>query len=142
MKHLVDVNVLSEATKPHPDSRVVDWLRKNEAGLVLDPVVLGEIRLGVLLLPAGNRRRALETWFNLRIGSMICLAWDATTALRWAELLATLRKKGRAMPLKDSMIAASALAHDLTVATRNVMDFKLAGVRVINPFHHDNSHRS
>jgi len=134
MKFLVDVNVISEATKPQPAVRVVAWLRENEAGLVLDPVVLGEIRLRILLLAAGNRRRALEAWFELRIGSMVCLAWDAATALRWAELLAGLRKKGKAMPLKDSMIAASALAHDLTVATRNVVDFKKAGVRVINPF--------
>ena len=65
---------------------------------------------------------------------MVCLAWEAATALRWAELLATLRGKGLAMPLKDSMIAASALTHGLTVATRNVGDFIKAGVPVVNPF--------
>jgi predicted nucleic acid-binding protein len=134
MKFLVDVNVVSEATKPQPDARVVTWLRKNEASLALDPVVLGEIRLGILLLAAGKRRTSLEAWFDQRVGSMVCLSWDATTALRWAELLAKLRAKGEAMPLKDSMIAASALAHNLTVATRNVVDFTKAGVRVVNPF--------
>lgn len=134
MRYLVDVNVISEATKPQPDARVVSWLRHHEAELLLDPVVLGEIRLGILLLPRGKRRRLLETWFDQRVGTMVCLAWEATTALRWAELLATLRGKGLAMPLKDSMIAATALAHGLTVATRNVGDFKKAGVPVINPF--------
>jgi predicted nucleic acid-binding protein len=134
MKHLVDVNVISEATKPQPNPAVVAWLRKYEAGLVLDPVVLGEIRLGILLLPAGKRRAELEAWFNQRVERMICLPWDATTALRWAALLAKLRAKGEAMPLKDSMIAASALTHDLTVATRNVADFKKAGVKLVNPF--------
>jgi len=65
---------------------------------------------------------------------MVCLAWEATTALRWAELLATLRGKGLAMPLKDSMIAATALTHGLTVATPNGGDFNQAGVPVVNPF--------
>ena len=55
MRYLVDVNVISEATKPQPDARVVSWLRHHEAELLLDPVVLGEIRLGILLLPRGER---------------------------------------------------------------------------------------
>ena len=63
MKYLVDVNVISEATKPRPDAGVVAWLRKHEAELVLDPVVLGEIRLGILLLV---RRQASQ-----RLGSMV-----------------------------------------------------------------------
>lgn len=134
MKYLVDVNVISEATKPQPNPAVVAWLRKHEADLVLDPVVLGEIRLGILLLPAGKRRAALDAWFGQRVERMVCLSWDAATALRWAALLAKLRAKAQAMPLKDSMIAASALIHDLTVATRNVPDFKKAGVRLVDPF--------
>lgn len=134
MKYLVDVNVISEATKPQPNEQVVSWLRKNESGLVLDPVVLGEIRLGILLLAAGKRRTALEKWFDQRIGLMVCLSWDSATALRWAELLASLRTRGLAMPLKDSMIAASALTRHLAVATRNTVDFNKAGVRVVNPF--------
>jgi hypothetical protein len=113
---------------------VVAWLRKNEAGLVLEPVVLGEIRLGILLLPAGKRRNSLETWFNQRVERRVCLPWDAATGLRRAALLAKLRAKGVAMRLKDSRIAARALTHDLTVATRNVADFKKAGVKWENPF--------
>ena len=134
MRYLVDVNVISEVTKPQPAGRVVSWLRHHEAKLLLDPVVLGEIRLGILLLPRGKRRRLLENWFDQRVGTMVCLAWEATTALRWAELLAALRGKGLAMPLKDSMIAATALTHGLTVVTRNVGDFMKAGVPVVNPF--------
>lgn len=58
----------------------------------------------------------------------------AETSLRWSSLLASLRKRGRAMPIKDSLIAASALEHDLTVVTRNLRDFKAAGVRLVDPF--------
>lgn len=134
MRHLVDVNVLSEATKPSPDPKVIAWLRKNERGLVVDPIVLGEIRLGILLLPKGRRRRALEEWLDGRVSKLVCLHWDGNTAFHWATLLAALRAKGLAMPLKDSMIAASALSHGLTVATRNTRDFKAAGVRIVNPF--------
>jgi predicted nucleic acid-binding protein len=134
MSFLVDVNVISEVTKPDPSGRVVAWLQANEAKLMLDPVVLGEIRLGILLLPEGKRRNALDAWFSERVGTMVCVPWDATTGLRWAELLAGLRKRGKAMPLKDSMIAATALTHGLTVATRNVKDFDEAGVAVVNPF--------
>jgi toxin FitB len=134
MKYLVDVNVLSEATKPSPEPKVIAWLRENEPELAVDPVVIGEIRLGILLVPKGKRRAALEGWFDARVSRLVCLPWDATTAMQWAKLLAGLRAKGRAMPLKDSMIAANALVHGLTVATRNTRDFKDARVSIVNPF--------
>jgi predicted nucleic acid-binding protein len=132
--HLVDANVLSEPTKPDPNARVVSWLRHHERTLVVDPVILGEIEYGILLLPSGKRRQRLEQWFAGGIRRMICLPWDSTTGLRWARLLADLRVAGRTMPVKDSLIAATALVHDLVVATRNTSDFRKAGVRVINPF--------
>ena len=59
---------------------------------------------------------------------------DSETSLEWAELLARLRKAGKAIPIKDSLIAATAAVHGLTVATRNRADFAHAGVRVIDPF--------
>ena len=134
MTYVADANVLSEATKPAPDPQVVDWLRRNEREIVIDPVILGEIRFGILLLPAGKRRRRLERWFNEGVARVVCLPWDAATGLRWARLLASLRASGQSMPVKDSLIAATALAHGLTVATRNVRDFKKAGVKVVDPF--------
>ena len=126
--------MLSEVTRPEPDLRVVAWLRTHEAELAVDPVVLGEVRYGILLLPKGKRRSRLEEWFDAGVGRLQCLPWDATTGLRWAELLAHLRKRGRAMPIKDSLIAATALTHRLTVATRNRADFRHAGVPIVNPF--------
>ena len=59
---------------------------------------------------------------------------QTASGLRWARLLADMRSTGQAMPVKDSMIAATALVHGLTVATRNIRDFKNAGLKVANPF--------
>lgn len=134
MTYLVDANVLSEPTRPAPDAAVVRWLRRHERSLAVDPVILGEIRFGILLLPRGRRRQRLERWFDSGIRRLHCLPWEAETGLRWAALLATLRATGRAMPVKDSLIAATALAHGMTVATRNVADFAKAGCAVVNPF--------
>ncbi|MGA7307117.1 MAG: PIN domain-containing protein [Rhodothermales bacterium] len=134
MKILVDANVLSEATRSDPNPTVVDWLREHEPMIVVDPIILGEIRFGVNLLPKGRRRSLLERWFDEGVARIACLPWDAATGMRWATLLADLRLSGRAMPLKDSMIAATALQHGLSVATRNVKDFEKAELDVIDPF--------
>lgn len=134
MRFLVDANVLSEPTKPAPQVGVVAWLRKNERDIAVDPIILGEIRFGILLLPQGKRRTRLERWFDTGIQHITCLPWEAATGLRWAELLATLRSSGRAMPIKDSLIAATALAHNLIVATHNRTDFEKAGIEIVDPF--------
>ena len=131
---LVDASVLSEPTKPTPSSQVVDWLRAHERELVVDPIIVGELRFGIELLPRGKRRVRLEAWFDAGVARMRCLPWDATTGVRWAKLLADLRTRGRAMPIKDSLIAATALAHDIELATRNVKDFAATHVALVNPF--------
>ena len=134
MTYLVDANILSEPTKPSPDPEVVAWLRNNEREIAVDPVILGELRFGILLLPKGKKRTRLERWFDVGVKRLQCLPWDAETGLRWAELLATLRRTGRAMPVKDSLIASTALVHSLIVATHNRADFEKAGVKVVGPF--------
>jgi len=132
--YLVDANVLSEATRAKPEAKVVAWLRQNESELAVNPIILGEIRFGIHLLPNGKRRRRLETWFKDGVAKITCLPWGAETGLRWAKLLAGLRSAGKAMPIKDSLIAATALVHGLTIATRNQADFRVAGVKLLNPF--------
>jgi len=134
MSYLVDANVLSEATKPTPDARVMAWLRQNERDLVVDPVIVGEIRFEILLMPAGRRRKRLEVWFEEGVRRMACLTWDVAVGLRWAKLLADLRATGRSMPIKDSLVAATALPHDLVIVTRNRRDFESAGVQLVDPF--------
>jgi len=132
--YLVDANVLSEPTKPDPAPQVLEWLERNERQIAVDPVILGELRFGILLLPRGKRRTRLERWFASGVRRIHCIPWEADTGLRWAELLANLRGTGRNMPIKDSLIAATALVHRLTVVTRNRSDFEKAGVEVLDPF--------
>lgn len=126
--------MLSEATKPASNDKVVEWLTANERDLVVDPIILGELHIGVLALSAGRRRAQLEQWFEALTRTIACLPWDAAVSRRWARLVVDLKRKGQALPLLDGMIAATALEHGLTVATRNASDFERTGVKVVDPF--------
>jgi toxin FitB len=134
MTYLVDVNVLSEPTRPAPDAKVVSWLSANEGEFVVDSIILDELRIGILTLPPGRKRTQLERWFAEVVETIDCLPWDAAVSRRWAELVVESRRKGRLLPLLDGMIASTALAHGLTVATRNTQDFQQAGAKVFDPF--------
>ncbi len=134
MKFIADANLLSEAMKPEPAPQVLDWLRLNEQHLAVTPVILGELEFGILLLPASKRKKSLQLWFEEIRSTILCLDFDNNAASAWARLLAKLRSKGLAMPIKDSLVAASAIARNLAVATRNTRDFKNAGIPVVNPF--------
>ena len=134
MTYLVGANVLSEPTRLAPNPKVIEWLAAHEGDFVVDPIVLGELCMGILALPRGHKRARLDTWFEAVVRTIDCLPWDAAVSVRWARLVIELRRKGRALPLLDGMIAATALAHGLTVATRNVRDFQKAGVKVLDPF--------
>src|SRR5689334_15094861 len=105
MIYLVDANVLSEPTKRDANPKVVDWLSKNEANLVVDPIILGELRVGILALPRGRKRDQLEKWFDVLIETIDCLDWDAAVSRRWAALVVELKGKGVIVPLLDGMIA-------------------------------------
>jgi predicted nucleic acid-binding protein len=134
MIYLVDANVLSEPTKRIPDPKVIAWLTKNEANLVVDPIIVGELRIGILTLPRGQKRERLEQWLQAVIDIIDCLPWDAAVSQRWAALVVNLKRKGETVPLLDGMIAATALQNNITVATRNTRDFKKTGVKTVNPF--------
>ena len=134
MKYLVDAGVLSEPTKPAPDPRILKWLRLHEADIAVDPLILGELRFGILILPAGRKRRSLQRWFDAGVARVHCLARETETGRRWAELLAHLRATGKTMSVKSSLIASTALVHGLAIATRNRSDYANAGVRIVDPF--------
>lgn len=134
MKYLVEAQVLGELTRSHPSPRVLEWLRTHEIDLVVDPVALGELQHGILLRPHGKQRTALERWFATGASRLPVVPFDAEAAQAWAGLLARLRRAGQSMPIKDSLVAATALAHGFTVVTRNRAEFEKAGVAVVNPY--------
>jgi predicted nucleic acid-binding protein len=134
MRYLVDANVLSEVTRPLASAKVVQWLREHEADFVVNPIVLGEIQYGISLTPSTRKRAELQRWFEEGLRRLRVLDIDSDTASAWAALLVRLKKAGKAMPVKDSLIAASALQHKLTLVTRNSSDFQYAGVKLIDPF--------
>ena len=134
MIYLVDANVLSEPTKQAADTRVVTWLNANESNLIVDSIIIGELRIGILALPRGRKRDRLEQWYETVVETIDCIPWDAAISQRWASLIVELKRKGENVPLLDGMIAATALQHDLIVATRNIRDFQKTGVKTLNPF--------
>lgn len=85
-------------------------------------------------LPKGRKRKRLEEWFDALVETIECLPWDAATSREWARLVTEIRGRGRTMPLFDTMIAATARAHNLIIVTRNVRDFEPCGAEVVNPF--------
>ena len=132
--YLVDANVLSEPTKMAADSKVVTWLNANESNLIVDSIIIGELRIGILALPRGRKRERLEHWYKTVVETIECIPWDASISQRWAALVVELKRKGETVPLLDGMIAATALQHNLIVATRNTRDFQKTGVKTLNPF--------
>jgi predicted nucleic acid-binding protein len=138
MSWLLDTCVICEPTRARPSARVMRWLDEQpEESLHLSVLTLGEIRRGAARLPAGAKRRALERWLEQDLTERFAgrtLAIDAAAADRWGRLVAFAENKGRPLPTLDSLLAATALAHGLTVATRNTADFADTGAPVINPW--------
>ena len=132
---LLDTNVVSELTKDAPDSRVVAFLVAQD-DLWLATLVLHELDFGLNLFPLGRRRdrisaalSAFVTEYENRI-----LPVDRPEAEQAAALRAQARRSGRVLHLGDALIAGTAKAHNLVVATRNVADFEGLDVDVINPW--------
>lgn len=134
MKFLIDANLLCEPTKPQCNQKAVDWLQENVVECVTDAVVIGEIWRGIDRLDEGRRKANLETWFVGLTSRVGCLDWTHEVAVVWGGLINEIQKSGFTVGIRDTMIAASAKHHGLTVATRNVDDFRRCGVPVINPF--------
>lgn len=134
MRFLVDANVASEPTRQQPDRRALAWLHRHELECVVNPIILAEIQIGILRLAASRRRRLLQDWFDDAVRALEVLEINAETAEIWAALVTDLQRKGRAMPVKDSLTAATARQHGLVVATRNVADYRYSGVKIVNPF--------
>ena len=131
--YLLDTNVVSELRKQRPHGAVLAWLNSlDDADLHLSAVTLGEIQAGIELTREQDPSKAdeIETWLALVAQAYQVLPMDAAAFRAWARLM---HRKSDTL-YEDAMIAATAQVHGLTVATRNVADFKALGVAVFNPF--------
>jgi predicted nucleic acid-binding protein len=135
VSYLLDTNVLSELTRPKPSAKVVRWFREvpSEA-LHVSVLTLGEIRAGVERLAPGARREKLRLWLETELPGWFeerVLPVDTGVADRWGRLVA---EAGRSVPAIDGLLAATALHHGLRLVTRNVADFVLPGLEVVDPW--------
>lgn len=135
MSYLIDTNVLSELRRKEPDGRVVEWMRQRPATtLHLSVLTLGELRKGIEALPDGDRKNRLLDWLKVELTGFFAgriLPVDAPTADQWGRLMA---QAERPLPAIDSLLAATALTHGLTLVTRNVKDYQHPTLTVINPW--------
>ena len=138
LRYLLDTCVLSEFAKPRPEAKVVDWLNAAEAERVyVSAVTIGEIQLGINLLPDSNRRTELEVWLSATLPAQFpdrVLPLDADTFMTWGRLTARKRRQGQPMAVMDSLIAATALHHKMVLVTRNVADFASTELSLLNPW--------
>jgi toxin FitB len=138
MNYLLDTNVISELISKQPDPDVISWIDSlHSENVYLSVITIGEIRNGIEKLPISARKTTLDRWLNndllTRFTGRI-LVLDVTAMLTWGTLIGKLEQSGRVLPALDSLIAALAIHHDCTLATRNEADFLGTGVNIINPW--------
>ena len=134
---LLDTCVVSELARPAPDPRILAWLDSvNDDALRLSVLTLGEIKKGADLLEEGPRKVRVEAWLDELRATFAdrILPVDEAVALRWGAISAASRRAGRARPPIDSLLAATAVCHQLKLATRNVADFEGTGAVIVNPW--------
>lgn len=135
---LLDINVISEPLRASGDVGVLLWIDAQVIEtLYLSTISLAELRYGIAVLPPGKRRDTLHNSLEQRVLPLFTgriLPFDAATSKAYAALRARAKAQGKAIAPADGYIAATAVAHGLMVATRDVSPFQAAGLTVINPW--------
>ena len=125
-RYLLDTCVFAEYSKPRPNTKVFDWLDARDLeSQYLSVLTIGEIEKGIARMPVSKRRRSLEIVLDgiiSRFENRI-IELDVQVLRRWGQLVGALELKGRSLPVIDSLIAATALEHDLVIVTQNTADF-------------------
>lgn len=135
MSYLLDTNILSELVRKDPNKKVMEWVSAiPNTALHISVLTLGEIRKGVENIQEEKRKQKLKLWLEHELPNWFedrALPINQAIADRWGRLQHQIK---RPLPAIDSLIAATALHHDLTLVTRNVKDFSGLSLEVINPF--------
>ena len=135
---LLDTNVVSELTRPRPDTRVTSWMNAaDEELLFLSVLTLGEVRKGITTVPDPARKGRLETWLSRGLIARFegrILGIDQAVADRWGQISGSLALRGAPLSVVDGLLAATALHHNLTLVTRNIRDVTFTGAAVFDPW--------
>jgi len=138
VKYLLDTCAVSEFVKPRPDPGVTAWLAGcEEDDLFLSVLTLGEIQEGIARLTDRARRNALQRWLDTDLRQRFTdriLDVTQDISLTWGMLQGAAELKGRPIPTVDGLLGATAVAHNLTLVTRNTGDFGMTGARLLNPW--------
>ncbi len=138
MRYLLDTNVISELVKPLPHENVWEWVNAlPDEQLFISSITIGELQRGIELLPPSKRRSDYEHWLQEQILTQYAdriIAVDTMVMLQWGTLMAQTAAIGRSLPVFDSLLAATALTHNMHLVTRNAQDFADTGVQVVNPW--------
>ena len=138
MNFLLDTCLISELAKSEPQKKVVDWvLNENEGSFYISVLTFGELHKGVEKLPESKRKESLRIWIEDDLLSRFknrIIGIDMRVSVIWGKILSAAERKGRPMPAIDALIAATGIAHNLTVVTRNVTDMEQSGVDLFNPW--------
>lgn len=138
MSYLIDTCCISELVKKKPNSNVVKWFAdQDELSMYLSVITFGELRKGIEKLTDSTKKKELNRWvkedLNHRFKNRV-LNITIEEVNKWGEILAIAEKNGYPLPAIDSLIAATANVHHLSVVTRNTKDMEGSGVDVINPW--------
>jgi toxin FitB len=137
MKVLLDTNVLSEVRRPAPEPKVLAWLDTiDEDRAFISVASIAELRRGIALMAEGRRRAGLASWLTVDLPARFAgriLPIDPAVAERWGDMMAQARQNGFALSVMDGFFAATAIAHELVLATRNSKDFVPLGVPILTP---------
>ena len=137
MKYLLDTCVFSELLRKTPNPTVRDWIDTHEPFLYLSVLTLGDLYKGIAKLSDESRKKIYQDWIEEDLSKRFenrILPVEGKIACLWGELLGESESRGIKLPVIDSLIAATALFHDLVVVTRNVPDLAACGTRVLNPW--------
>ena len=138
MKYLLDTCLISELVKKSPSASVLGWLDKqDEDQLYLSALTIGELQKGISKLADARKKEELQIWLSSDLVSRFerrILNIDTEVAVHWGRLIGEAESRGKRLPVIDSLIAAAAAVHNLTVVTRNIADLEECSVRVLSPW--------
>ncbi|MDA8194202.1 MAG: type II toxin-antitoxin system VapC family toxin [Thermaerobacter sp.] len=138
MKYLLDTCVIAELLKKRPNPGVVQWFGSHEEiSLHLSVVTLGEIQKGISKLADLHRQQLLQEWLQTKVVERFdgrILPLDPEVMFVWGQILGQEERHGIILPVVDMLIAATAIAHNMQVVSRNVHDFQRCHAGVVDPW--------